>query len=43
MCLFHTTAISYQIPLYDYIAVAAYARYMGSYTSNRILISTFDV
>ena len=43
MGLFHTTAMSYQIPLYGYIAVAAYARYMGSYASNRILISTFDV
>lgn len=43
MGLFRTTAISYQIPLYGYIVVAAYALYMASYQSNRILVSTFEV
>ena len=42
MGLFHTTAASYQIPLYGYLAVAAYSRYMGSYHSKRLFVSTFE-
>ena len=40
---FHSTATAYQIPLYGYVAVAAYARYMSAYSSNRTTTSTFDV
>jgi hypothetical protein len=43
MGLFHTTAIAYQIPVYGYLSVAAYSRYMASYASRRALISTFEV
>ncbi len=43
MGLFHTTALAYQIPLYGYIAVAVYARYMASYSTKRMVTSTFEV
>lgn len=43
MGLFRTTAISYQIPLYGYLAVVAFSRYMGKYQSRRLLVSTFEV
>ena len=40
---FHSTAVAYQIPLYGYVAVAAYSRYMHSYVSRRALVSTFEI
>ncbi len=43
MGLFRTTALSYQIPLYGYLAVVAFSRYMGRYQSKRLLVSTFDI
>jgi FHS family L-fucose permease-like MFS transporter len=39
----HSTALAYSVPLAGYLAVAAYARYMTSYTSNRFLVSMFEI
>jgi FHS family L-fucose permease-like MFS transporter len=38
-----STALSYQVPLYGNLAIAAYAHYMTKYNSRKIFISTFDV
>lgn len=43
MGFFRTTATSYQIPLYGYLAVAAYSAYMTMYRSERMTVSTFEV
>ncbi len=43
MGLFHTTAASYQVPIYGYLTVAAFARYMGSYQRKRLFASAFEV
>jgi len=39
----HSTALAYQLPLYGYIAVALYSRYMARYSSRRVMVSTFPV
>lgn len=39
----HSTAAAYQVPLYGYLVVAAYARYMVRYSSSRLSVSTFEV
>ncbi len=39
----HSTAASYQMPLYGYVAVLLFALYMTRYTRGRTAVSTFDV
>ena len=40
---FHSTAAAYAIPLCGYLVVAAYARYMASYTRTTFAQSTFEL
>ena len=40
---FHSTAAAYQVPLYAYIVVGAYARFMASYRSHRAAVFSFEV
>lgn len=40
---FHSTATAYSIPLCGYLVVAAYARYMRTYTRERLAKSTFEI
>ena len=40
---FHGTAWAYAVPLCGFAVIAAFARYMASYNSNRLTVSTFDV
>jgi FHS family L-fucose permease-like MFS transporter len=39
----HSTAAGYQLPLYGFLAVAAFSLYMRGYRSRRMLLSTFEV
>ncbi|MGI4758864.1 MAG: L-fucose:H+ symporter permease [Janthinobacterium lividum] len=39
----HSTAASYQLPLYGYIAVVLFALYMTRYTRSQAQLSTFEV
>ena len=39
----HSTALAYGIPLCGFAVVAAFARYMTTYTSARMVTSTFEV
>ena len=39
----HSTALSYQVPLYGNLGVAAYAYYMTGYEAKRLTRSTFEI
>lgn len=39
----HSTAASYQIPLYAYLFIAAFGLYMRGFHSRRMLASTFEI
>lgn len=43
MGLLPTVAVAYQVPLYSYLGVAAYAWYMTRYSAKARLVSNFDV
>ena len=40
---FHSTAAAYQVPLYAYLVVAAYAGFMMRYAASRRTVSTFEL
>ena len=39
----HSTAAAYQLPLYGYLVVTAFSRYMTRYSADRLTASTFEV
>jgi FHS family L-fucose permease-like MFS transporter len=39
----HSTAAAYVVPLFGYIVVAAFSRYMTTYRSRQVVQSTFEV
>ncbi len=39
----HATAIAYQVPLYGFVVVGAYAWYMTRYTAKQRMVSSFDL
>ncbi len=40
---FHSTALSYAVPLCGFLIIAAFSRYMVRYNAERLTVSTFDV
>lgn len=39
----HSTAAAYQLPMYGYLVVTAFSRYMTRYSSDRLTTSTFEI
>ena len=39
----HSTAASYQLPLYAFLVIAGFAQYMRRYEANRMVTTTFEI